>query len=103
MGYRLGMPNERLRALLLERGTTPAKLAEAMGVDAKTIERWIIQGRTPYRRHRYAVAAHFGVDETYLWPDARDKNEIAATSESEIVSVYPHRWAVPREIWGRLF
>ena len=80
MGDRLGMPNERLRALLLERGTTPAKLAEAMGVDAKTIERWIIQGRTPYRRHRYAVAAHFGVDETYLWPDARDKNEIAATS-----------------------
>ena len=53
------MPNERLRALLLERGVTPAKLAEAVLVDAKTIERWIVKGRTPYRRHRYAVAAFF--------------------------------------------
>jgi transcriptional regulator with XRE-family HTH domain len=99
----VGMPNERLRALLLERGVTPAKLADALGVDAKTIERWIVKGRTPYRRHRYEVAAFFSVDESYLWPDARSKDEVAATSESEIVSVYPHRWAVPRDIWGRLF
>ena len=42
------MPNERLRALL----------------------RWITKGRTPYRTHRYAVAAFFGVDESYIWPDA---------------------------------
>jgi hypothetical protein len=33
------MPNERLRALLLERGETPDKLAEAVSVDPKTIER----------------------------------------------------------------
>src|ERR1035441_5440490 len=49
------MRNERLRALLLERGQTPDKLAEAVGVDAKTVERWITKGRTPYRSHRYAV------------------------------------------------
>lgn len=98
-----GMPNERLRALLLERGVTPARLAETVQVDAKTVERWIVHGRTPYRRHRYAVAAFFSVDESYLWPDALDSSEVIAASESEIVSVYPHRWAVPREIWGRLF
>ncbi len=98
-----GMPNERLRALLLERGVTPVKLAEALRVDAKTIERWIVQGRTPYRRHRFAVAAFFGVDESFIWPDALDRDEVRAASESEIVSVYPHRWAVPRETWGRLF
>jgi transcriptional regulator with XRE-family HTH domain len=97
------MPNERLRALLLERGVTPGKLAEAMQVDAKTIERWIIAGRTPYRRHRYAVAAFFGVDESYIWPDALDRDQIAAASESEIIAVYPHRWAVPRDTWGHLF
>lgn len=98
-----GMPNERLRALLLERGVTPAKLSEAVQVDAKTIERWIVQGRTPYRRHRYAVAAFFSVDESFIWPDALGRDEITAASESEIVSVYPHRWAVPRDSWGRLF
>ena len=26
-----------------------------------------------------------------------------AASESEIVAVYPHRWAVPRDAWGHLF
>jgi hypothetical protein len=98
-----GMPNERLRALLLERQVTPAKLAEAVKVDPKTIERWIVAGRVPYRRHRYAVSAFFGVDESYIWPDALDHDQVAAASESEIVAVYPHRWAVPREAWGRLF
>jgi len=97
------MPNERLRALLLERRVTPAKLAEAVQVDPKTIERWIVGGRTPYRRHRYDVAAFFGVDESYIWPDALDRDEIVAASESEIIAVYPHRWAVPRDTWGHFF
>ena len=44
-GHGGGMPNERLRALLLERGVTPAKLSEAVQVDPKTIERWIVAGR----------------------------------------------------------
>ncbi len=44
------MPNERLRALLLERGQTPDKLAEAVHVDPKTVERWVTKGRTPYWR-----------------------------------------------------
>jgi len=97
------MPNERLRALLLERGETPAKLAEALQVDNKTVERWITRGRVPYRRHRHAVAAHFGVDEVYIWPDALDRSEVAAVSESEIVAVWPHRTEVSRDVWGHLF
>jgi hypothetical protein len=98
-----GMANERLRALLLERGVTPSTLGEAVQVDAKTVERWIVKGRVPYRKHRYEVAAYFGVDESYIWPDALDRDQIAAASESEIVAVYPHRWAVPRDAWGHLF
>ena len=98
-----GMPNERLRALLLERGETPAKLAEAMQVDAKTVERWVTKGRIPYRKHRYEVAAFFGVDESYIWPDALDRDQVTAVSESEIVAVYPHRSEVPRDVLGHLF
>jgi lambda repressor-like predicted transcriptional regulator len=97
------MANERLRALLLERQVTPAKLSEAVQVDPKTIERWIVAGRVPYRRHRYAVAAFFGVDESYIWPDALDRDEVIAASESEIIAVYPHRWSVPRDAWRHLF
>jgi hypothetical protein len=97
------MPNERLRALLLERRVTPAKLADAVQVDAKTVERWIVAGRIPYRKHRYDVATFLGVDESYIWPDALDRDQVAAASESEIVAVFPHRWAVPRDTWGHLF
>jgi transcriptional regulator with XRE-family HTH domain len=97
------MRNERLRALLLERGETPDKLAEAVHVDAKTVERWVTKGRVPYRKHRYEVAAFFGVDESYIWPDAMGADEVAAVSQSEIVAVYPHRWAVPRDTLGHFF
>jgi transcriptional regulator with XRE-family HTH domain len=97
------MPNERLRALLLERGATPGTIAEAVHVDPKTVERWITKGRTPYRTHRYAVAAFFGVDESYIWPDALDRDQVTAVSESEIVAVYPHRSEVPRDVWRHLF
>ena len=96
------MPNDRLRTSLLERGVTPADLATALDVDPKSVERWI-SGRTPYRRHRYAVAAHLGVDEAYLWPDALTRDQVADASESEIVNIYPHRWAVPSELWRNFF
>jgi transcriptional regulator with XRE-family HTH domain len=97
------MPNERLRAALLEKGLTPADLAKTVEVDPKTVERWIALGRTPYRKHRYKVAALLGVEESYLWPDALSRDQVAAASENEIVTVYPHRWTVPRDAWWRLF
>src|SRR5690242_13381811 len=96
------MPNDRLRSALLERGVTPADLAQALGVDPKSVERWI-GGRTPYRRHRYAVAAHLGVDEGYLWPDALSPDQVANASESEIINVYPHRWKWPSKLWRNFF
>lgn len=96
------MANERLRTALLQRGVTPADLADTVGVDPKTIERWI-GGRIPYRRHRHQVAVRLGVDETYLWPGALAADQVASASESEILVVHPHRWAVPRDTWGVLF
>lgn len=92
------MPNDRLRTAMLERGITPLELATAVDVDPKSVERWL-NGRTPYLRHRYAVAAHLGVDETYLWPDALSPDQVANASESEIINVYPHRWTVPSDLW----
>ena len=96
------MANERLRATLLERGITLAALGEELGVDQKTVERWIA-GRVPYRRYRYAVAARLKVDEAYLWPGALSREQVAAASDSEVVAVYSRRSAVPQEVWERLF
>lgn len=97
------MPNERLRAALLEKGLTPEALAPVLQVDAKTIERWITKGRLPYRRHRYALAAQLGMDEGYLWPGALPPEQAIGASESEIITVFPHRWAVPNDMWRRVF
>ncbi|MFE3025882.1 helix-turn-helix transcriptional regulator [Nocardia tengchongensis] len=61
--------NVRLREAMLQAGLTPVKLAEAIEVSAKSVERWITQGRTPYPIHRYAVAALLKVSEADLWPE----------------------------------
>lgn len=97
------MQNERLRAALLESDLTPADLAEKVGADPKTVERWVTQNRMPYRRLRYKAAAALGVDEAILWPEALSPDQVAAAAGSEVVTVYPHRWAVPADLWGRLF
>lgn len=97
------MRNERLRAAIVEKGLTPESLATAIEVDPKTVERWVTKNRAPYRRHRYAVAALLDVDESYLWPDAVSPADAAGASESEIITIYPHRWAVPNELWHRFF
>ncbi|MEU5879460.1 helix-turn-helix domain-containing protein [Spirillospora sp. NPDC047279] len=97
------MPNERLRAALYQKGITLAALAEQVGVDPKTVERWITKDRVPYRRTRQAVATALDADETYLWPDALTNEQVTSVSNSELITIYPHRWAVPRDAWGRLF
>jgi transcriptional regulator with XRE-family HTH domain len=96
------MPNERLRAALLEHGVTPAAIGNELGVDHKTVERWIA-GRLPYRKYRYALATRLGLDESYLWPDALPRDVVGAASEAEILAVYPHRWEAPRDAWSKLF
>jgi lambda repressor-like predicted transcriptional regulator len=96
------MPNERLRASLLEHGLTPPLLGDRLGVDHKTVQRWIA-GRVPYRKYRYVIAAQLGVDDSDLWPDAMSRDQVVAASEGEVIAIYPHRSDVPRDLCERLF
>jgi hypothetical protein len=96
------MPNDRLRDALMREALTPAGLAEKVDVDAKTAERWITQGRTPYPRHRHAIAAMLRESERYLWPDAVSPDKATDAARSELVALYPHRNAVPADLWDRL-
>lgn len=96
------MPNERLRDALLRKGLTPDQAATAINVDTKTVERWITKGRTPYPKHRHALAALLRESETFLWPDAIPPERAVEVATSEVVAVYPHRHAIPRELWTRL-
>src|ERR1700761_7781775 len=66
----VSMPNDRLRDAMLKKGLTPTAVAEHIKVDPKTVERWITQDRSPYPRHRHAIAALLREGESYLWPNA---------------------------------
>jgi len=94
--------NERLRGSIASAGLRPADLAEAVGVDAKTVERWITKGRMPHRMHRLAVAHGLDVDEVYLWPDVLTAPATQSASAAELLELHPSRSAVPADLWRQL-
>lgn len=95
--------NERLRGSIASAGLRPADVAEAVGVDAKTVERWISKGRLPHRLHRAAAAKCLGVDEVYLWPELLTDPTTQTASAAELLQLYPARGAVPQHTWHQLF
>jgi transcriptional regulator with XRE-family HTH domain len=96
-------PNERLRTAIAAAGETTRTLAETVGTDPKTIERWVNTGRTPHRRNAHRVAEALKEDVAYLWPwlDAPRKSE--TTSHAELIRIYPQRSDVPLEAWRAMF
>lgn len=96
------MANERLRDALLEAGVSVEDAATATGTDPKTVERWVTTDRTPYARHRRSLAKLLRQAESYLWPAAVSPERQASIAASEIVGVFPHRNALPTELWDRL-
>lgn len=77
-------------------------LANIFGVDPKTVTRWI-SGRVPYPRYRRMVAELLNADEAALWPQAEQQTTQPMGEPADIQAAYAHRWAVPREVWRRLF
>ena len=67
-----------LQSRLGEAGLTPEEFAAIVGVDPKTVQRWLL-GRVPYRRHRATIARALDTSEHELWPD--DVSAPAASSE----------------------
>lgn len=95
------MRNDRLRDALARRGWTAVQLADKVGVDAKTVERWVNTGRTPHRSTATQAAQVLGDDVHYLWPGVR-RSPPARSVYPELVAVYPNRASVPRDEWLRL-
>ncbi|WFE45615.1 helix-turn-helix transcriptional regulator [Verrucosispora sp. WMMD1129] len=95
--------NERLRETLLALGCSPADLAARLGVDPKTVERWIGNAnRTPYPRTAYQAARILDVDVTYLWPTIHNNRVSKIEGTDELSACWPGRATVPADLWGRL-
>ncbi|GAA4620457.1 DUF5919 domain-containing protein [Actinoallomurus vinaceus] len=94
--------NEILRHAFVEAGVTEQDVAARLGVDTKTVRRWLA-GRRPYPRHRSGLADLLGIDQAKIW-----RTEVPAPLSpqhggAEIEASYAHRWAVPRNVWQWLF
>ena len=92
--------NEALRTALTAKGIDRLDVAAKLQVDPKTVERWLA-GRLPHPSTRAALAQLLGVEEEELWPAADEPH--ARSFGPEIRAVYPHRWAVPRDVWHKHF
>jgi hypothetical protein len=93
--------NARLRAAMARSGVGAAELADAAGVDSKTVSRWL-GGRVPHRRTRVLIAQRLGEDEATLWPGARPDQAPGASATPEVVGAWAHRADMPTSLWVAL-
>lgn len=96
------MSNERLRAAIVSSGQSVAVVSEQVGVDPKTIERWITKERVPHRTHRLRVAALLGQDDAFLWPTTLSDARSQSASQAEFVAIHPNRGSLPASTWEAL-
>lgn len=92
------MTNERLRTALDSSGHDEGWLAEQLGLDPKSVQRWITKGVTPRRRAALEAARLLKETPAWLWPDL-DSGKAEERSRSEMVAFYPHRAQTPRRLW----
>jgi transcriptional regulator with XRE-family HTH domain len=91
------MANDRLRASLRSNGFTEQKFAEELGVDPKTVQRWITTERTPHRTTAHRAATLLTVPAEYLWPSLYSTKN--GNGASEVVTFYAHRSETPKHLW----
>ena len=88
--------NEQLRSAVASRGFNNTTLAYELGIDPKTVQRWINEGRTPRRGAADKVATLLDVPPATLWP------ELGSGFASEVVHLYPRRADAPKPLWRQL-
>jgi DNA-binding transcriptional regulator YdaS (Cro superfamily) len=93
--------NHPLARALRGVGMDAADVAARLGVDPKTVGRWMA-GRVPYERNRAALARLTGWSQRDLWPSL-GAHPIPEWATHEVRVAYPHRSAVPADSWRHLF
>ncbi|WP_327044044.1 helix-turn-helix domain-containing protein [Microbispora sp. NBC_01189] len=94
--------NERLRTALLNMGMTGRQLAELIGVDPKTVERWVNIGRTPHPAIAQRAALALREDLAYLWPET-EQGRRRRQGTTDLVIAYPTRATAPFDLWRTMF
>lgn len=97
------MTNHRLRGAILNAEMSASALAEAVGVDTKSVARWVTEDRVPYPITRVRVARALDQQETYLWPSLLDAPNATDVAAAELDRIWPTRSAISSETWHALF
>jgi len=84
-------------------GLSQVVLADRLGVDAKSVERWITQDRIPHPSTRAQVARLLGQEESYFWPSLLSTEQSRSATQAELVQLWPTRQSVPSDVWRSLF
>lgn len=94
--------NDRLRSALHAANLTVTTFSAQVGVDPKTVERWINTGRRPQSLHRRRAAEVLDVEEGLLWPPTADDPHSMSATRAELVDIYANRGTVPIDLWTSL-
>jgi transcriptional regulator with XRE-family HTH domain len=78
--------NIALRDAVMASGLELSQFARQVGVDPKSVQRWITRGVVPHPRHRWQACEILGCDESELWPTTVS---IQATLALSTVSYQP--------------
>lgn len=90
--------NERLRSTMAAGGWTHASLATEVGIDPKSVERWVNLGRVPRRATALKAAEALSEDIHALWPALRQARSARAVSP-ELVALYEQRADLPVSVF----
>nr|WP_235013717.1 helix-turn-helix transcriptional regulator [Parafrankia sp. Ea1.12] len=93
--------SERLRVAMAANGVEVESLARSVGVDPKTVQRWL-KGRLPHPRHRWKASDALGCSEQDLWPEIAIANASGTAATAEIMSAYARRADTPVQLWSRM-
>ncbi len=93
--------SHRLESAMLRARLDSVALAEAVGVDVKTVNRWLA-GRVPHRRSRVVVARLLDEAEDLLWPQTRPDLVAGGAATAEVQGAYAHRADIPNDLWTSL-
>ena len=88
---------------MLNAEMTAAGLASAVGVDVKSVTRWVTEDRVPYPVTRVKIARALGQSETFLWPALAGSLVSTERHLDDLERVWPTRSAVSSETWHQLF
>lgn len=87
--------NHALKDAIASAGLGSDGLAERIGVDPKTVSRWVSDGRVPHRPRQHEVAEVLGTPTTRLWPGE-------SHFPPDLTAVYSHRGLMSNHVWRDL-